>query len=105
MGTGFVGLLLLSLATMGARAQEFRCNVTINSQKLQQSTQGYDSGDKKVFENMKQAIEDLVNGRKWTNMTLEPVELLDCSIALILGTRASATEFGGQLQVQLRRPV
>ena len=105
MGTGFVVLLLLSLATMGARAQEFRCNVTINSQKLQQSTQGYDSGDKKVFENMKQAIEDLVNGRKWTNMTLEPVELLDCSIALILGTRASATEFGGQLQVQLRRPV
>lgn len=102
---GVALLLALSLASVGARAQEFRCTVTINSQKLQQSTQGYDSGDKKVFENMKQAIEDLVNGRKWTNMTLEPVEMLDCSIALILGTRSSATEFGGQLQVQLRRPV
>lgn len=97
--------MLSLLLPFAARSQEFRCSVTINSQKLQQTTQGYDSGDKKVFENMKQAIEDLVNGRKWTNMSLEQVELLDCSIALILNTRSSATEFGGQLQIQLRRPV
>ena len=98
-------ILLGGLLPFAAMGQEFRCSVTINSQKLQQTTQGYDSGDKKVFENMKQAIEDLVNGRKWTNMTLEQVELLDCSIALILNTRSSATEFGGQLQIQLRRPI
>lgn len=97
--------MLSLLLPFAARSQEFRCSVTINSQKLQQTTQGYDSGDKKVFENMKQAIEDFVNGRKWTNMTLEQVERLDCSIALILNSRSSATEFGGQLQIQLRRPV
>lgn len=97
--------MLSILLPFAARSQEFRCSVTINSQKLQQTTQGYDSGDKKVFENMKQAIEDFVNGRKWTNMTLEQVERLDCSIALILNSRSSATEFGGQLQIQLRRPV
>ena len=96
--------LLLSLLSVG-RAQEFRCSVTINSQKLQTTTQGYESNDKKVFENMKQAIEDLVNGRKWTSMTFEQVEQIDCSIALILSQRTSATEFGGQLQIQMRRPV
>ena len=101
-----VTILFLSiLVPFATRGQEFRCSVTINSQKLQTTTQGYESGDKKVFDNMKQAIEDLVNGRKWTNMSFEQVELLDCSIALILNTRSSATEFGGQLQIQLRRPV
>lgn len=95
---------LLCLLSLG-RAQEFRCAVTINSQKLQTTTQGYESSDKKVFENMKQAIEDLVNGRRWTNMTFEQVEQIDCSIALILSQRTSATDFGGQLQIQMRRPV
>lgn len=88
-----------------SHAQEFRCTVTINSQKLQTTTQAYQSTDKKVFDNMKQAIEDLVNGRKWTNMTFEPVEQIDCSISLILSQRSSATDFGGQLQIQMRRPV
>lgn len=95
---------LLCLLSVG-RAQEFRCAVTINSQKLQTTTQGYESSDKKVFENMKQAIEDLVNGRRWTNITFEQVEQIDCSIALILSQRTSATDFGGQLQIQMRRPV
>ena len=89
-----------------AWAQEFRCGVQVNYQKLMNSTQQYESGgDKKVFESMKQAIEDLVNGRRWTNMQVEQTEQIDCSIALILNTRTSATDFTGQLQIQLRRPV
>lgn len=87
-------------------AQEFHCTVQVNSQKLMTTTQAYESaGDKKVFESMKQAIEDFVNGRRWTNLRIEQQEQLDCSISLILNTRSSATDFGGQLQVQLRRPV
>ena len=87
-------------------AQEFRCAVQVNYQKLMTTTQQFESGgDKKVFENMKQAIEDFVNGRRWTNLQMEQVEQLDCSIALILNTRTSATDFTGQLQIQLRRPV
>ncbi|MBQ9418502.1 MAG: DUF4835 family protein [Bacteroidales bacterium] len=89
-----------------AKAQEFRCNVQVNSQKLMTTTQAYESaGDKKVFENMQHAIEDFVNGRKWTNLKMEQVEQIECSIALILNTRSSATDFAGQLQVQLKRPV
>lgn len=99
----FIALTLSVVCVL--HAQEFRCSVTINSQKLQTTTQGYESNDKKVFDNMKQAIEDLVNGRRWTNMTFEAVEQIDCSIALILNQRTTATDFGGQLQIQLRRPV
>lgn len=89
-----------------AQGQEFRCSVQVNSQKLMTTTQAYESaGDKKLFDNMKQAIEDFVNGRRWTNIDFQQVEMLDCSLSLILNTRTSATEFGGQLQIQLRRPV
>jgi len=86
-------------------AQEFRCNVQVNYQKLQTTTQAYESTDKKVFDAMKQAIEDFVNGRHWTNLTVEQQEQLDCGIVLVLNTRTSATDFAGQLSIQLRRPV
>ncbi len=97
-------LMLVSLAAL--RAQEFRCAVQVNYQKLLTTTQAYESaGDKKVFESMKQAIEDFVNGRRWTAINFEQREQIDCSIALILNTRSSATDFAGQLQIQMRRPV
>ena len=102
-------LLLIVLITMSfcaVRAQEFRCSVQVNYQKLLTTTQAYESAnDKKVFDAMKQAIEDFVNGRRWTNLEMEQMEQLDCSIALILSTRSSATDFAGQLQIQMRRPV
>jgi hypothetical protein len=97
-------LMLVSLAAL--RAQEFRCAVQVNYQKLLTTTQAYESaGDKKVCESMKQAIEDFVNGRRWTAINFEQQEQIDCSIALILNTRSSATDFAGQLQIQMRRPV
>ena len=98
-------MLLLLLFFTTAAAQEFRCSVNVNYQKLMTTTQAYESSDKKVFENMKQAIEDFVNGRHWTNIEFEQQEKIDCSIAIILNTRSSATDFAGQLSIQMRRPV
>jgi len=97
--------LILSAFFATASAQEFRCGVTVNYQKLQSTTQQYETGDVKIFETMKRTIEDFVNGRHWTNLEFEQVERLDCSISIILSQRTSATDFGGQISVQLRRPV
>jgi hypothetical protein len=89
-----------------AQGQEFRCSVSVNYQKLLTTTQPYESaGDKKVFDNMKQAIEDFVNGRRWTNIEFQQQEQIECSFSLILNQRTSATDFVGQLSVQLKRPV
>lgn len=88
-----------------ATAQEFRCAVSVNYQKLLTTTQGYASDDKKVFDNMKQAIEDFVNSRKWTNLELQSNEMIECGISIILSERTSATDFKGQLSIQLKRPV
>ena len=101
-----LSILLIMFCFCAVQGQEFRCSVQVNYQKLMTTTQAYESAnDKKVFESMKQAIEDFVNGRRWTNVDFQQQEQLDCSISLILNTRSSATEFGGQLQIQLRRPV
>ncbi len=101
----FLTIVLLTFSSCILSAQEFRCSVNVNYQKLMTNTQAYESTDKKVFENMKQAIEDFINGRRWTNIDFQQQERLDCSLSLILNTRTSATEFTGQLSFQLRRPV
>lgn len=98
-------LLIFSIFFVTAPAQEFRCGVTVNYQKLQSTTQQYETGDLKIFETMKRSIEDFVNGRHWTNLEFDQVERIDCSISIILSQRTSATDFGGQISVQLRRPV
>ena len=102
----WVAIMLAVLCLGPVGAQEFRCSVQVNPQKLLTTTQAYESAsDKKIFETMKQAIEDFVGGRRWTNLQFEQQEQIDLSIALILNTRSSATDFAGQLQVQMRRPV
>lgn len=98
-------LLILSVFFVTVPAQEFRCGVNINYQKLQSTTQQYETGDLKIFETMKRAVEDFVNSRHWTNLEFEQNERLDCSISIILSERTSATDFKGQLSIQLRRPV
>lgn len=88
------------------RAQEFHCTVQVNYQKLLTTTQGYSSdADQKVFESMRQAIEDFVNGRRWTNIDFAQGEQIECSLTIILSGRTTATDFTGQLQIQMRRPV
>ncbi len=102
----FLSIVLVMTAFCCVRAQEFRCAVTVNPQKLLTTTQAYESGgDKKVFENMKQAIDDFINGRRWTNLEFQQQEKIDCSFSLILQQRNSATDFVAQISVQMRRPV
>ncbi len=102
----FVVIVLVMMGFCAVRAQEFRCAVSVNYQKLLTTTQAYESAaDKKVFETMKQAIEDFINGRQWTNLEFQQQEKIDCSFALVLQQRNSATDYVGQISVQLKRPV
>ncbi|MBP5758743.1 MAG: DUF4835 family protein, partial [Bacteroidales bacterium] len=70
------------LMGLGVEAQEFRCSVSINAQQVQ-------TNEKKVFETMKQAIEEFVNNRTWTNVEFEQYEKLECNISLILSEQTS----------------
>ena len=95
-------ILLAVMLLCSLRAQEFRCAVSVNYQKLQSTTQSYESTDKRVFDNMKQALEDFINSRRWTNLEFEQHEKIDCSFSLILSERTSPTDFKGQISIQKR---
>lgn len=98
--------ILLGIMLLGTiNAQEFRCAVSVNAQKLTNSSQAYETTNKALFDNMKQALEDFINNRRWTNLELEQHEKLDCSFNLVLTERTSQTDFKGQISFQLRRPV
>ena len=101
----YVLIFLSVMLLCKVNAQEFRCAVSITNQKLLSTTQSYQSTDKKVFESMKQALEDFINSRRWTNLDLEQHEKIDCSFSIILNERTSLTDFKGQITIQLRRPV
>ncbi len=101
-----LSIVLILCGFLSLYGQEFRCTATINSQKLLTTTQPYGSeNDKKVFETMKQAIEDFVNGRRWTNLELQQHEKIECTFSIILNQRTTATDFAGQFSIQLKRPV
>ncbi len=101
-----VALIVLIVLNLGALcAQEFRCSVQVNYQKLMSTTQQFESTDKRIFESMKQALEDFINQRRWTTLEMQQQERIDCTFSLILNERTSLTDFKGQISVQMRRPV
>lgn len=98
--------ILFMLISFGAlNAQEFAATISVNYEKLVNTTQSYQSSDTKVFETMKQSLEDFVNGRKWTNLQIEDQEKIPVTIGITLTKRSSATAYEAQLNIQMRRPV
>lgn len=100
-------ILTLMILCLITEAQEFRCAVSINYQKLTSTTQSFETTDPKKFfeEGMKPRIEDFINQRQWTTLEFEPNEKIDCSISIIINERTSANDFKGQISIQMRRPV
>lgn len=104
MKRAFLILLTISMC-IRMQAQEFRCAVSVNYQKLQTTTQSYETSDTKIFETMKESIETFMNSRRWTNLEMDYQERIEASVALVLNKRTSATEFEGEISIQMRRPV
>ena len=71
-------LLITSLFyVFGLNAQELNCTVTINSDQVQGS-------NKEMFNTLKQSIEEFVNTSRWTNMTFQEKERIECSMLLVV---------------------
>ena len=90
-------IILLSLCAMHVAAQELRCTVTINSDKIEGS-------NKQVFATMKTAIEEYINQNRWTNMTFAEHEKIECSLLLVVNA-VSDNMYSCEMTLQSRRPV
>ena len=91
-------LFTLIYCSLGAAAQEFRCNVSVSSSRIEGTY-------KQVFESMRTDIYEFMNNRKWSDHVFTTDERIECTIFIQITEQVSADEFKGTIQVQLNRPV
>ena len=89
-----IAILCLSIASWG---QELRCTVSVNSDMVEGS-------NKSVFNTLKQSIEEYVNTMRWTNMTFQETERIECSMLIVVKSVADNL-FTCEMTCQSRRPV
>jgi len=92
----FIILTLLTLQL--SFAQELRCNISVNSNKLT-------SANKNVFRSMQMDLYEFMNNRKWTKYTFSTNERIECSITIQINKQVSSDEYEGTLNIQSKRPV
>lgn len=93
----FLIFVVLSLPFRGI-AQELKCSVSINASQIQTSDAG-------VFKDMDNAIEQFMNGRKWTNDTYKNHEKIICNLLITITRMPAIGSFSASVQVQSARPV
>ena len=89
-----VALLAMSIS-LGA--QELKCNISINSEQVQGS-------NKAVFTTLQQSMEEFVNTQRWTNMTFQEKERIECSMMIVVKS-VQDNMFVCEFTCQSRRPV
>ncbi len=94
------GLLFffIFLLTTGIFAQEFYCKVDINTQQVQ----GF---DRSVVSNLKTAMTEFINNRKWSNYNFTPEERIECTLLFTVSQIISSDEFKGTFSIIMQRPV
>lgn len=91
-------LIILSFALFpGLFAQELNCNLIINSDQVQGTSRS-------VFNTLQRSASEFMNNRKWTDMTFNQNERIECNINIIIN-RVEGDLFTAEIQVQSRRPV
>lgn len=95
----FLLSFLFTSCPYALRAQELNCKVNINTQQIQGT-------DKSVFENLKQAMEEFMNNRQWTELQFQKNERIQCSLNLtVTKYDKSSGTFTCTAMVQASRPV
>lgn len=91
-------LIILTVCTCVCfYAQELKCTISINSDQVQGT-------NKSVFTTLQQSIEEYVNTSRWTNMTFQDKERIECSMLIVVKS-VQDNVFSCEFTCQSRRPV
>jgi hypothetical protein len=90
-------LVMLTIATLGAKAQELLCDVVVNSDQIQ-------STDKQLFTEMQTRIEELMNTQRWGNQSYGAEERIKCRLLINLTEMPQIGMFRANVQVVSVRP-
>jgi len=91
-------IFFMSVPAATVFSQELNCTVSINSQQIQTSDRG-------IFKDMKTAIEQFMNTRKWTNDTYKTYEKINCNMLITINKMPSIGNFNASVQIRSSRPV
>ena len=92
-----VAILALIVMSIPMKAQELKCNISINSEQVQGS-------NKALFTTLQQSMEEFVNTQRWTNMTFQEKERIECSMMIVVKS-VQDNMFVCEFTCQSRRPV
>lgn len=87
----------LFVCSLMVHAQELRCTVTVNSDNVPGT-------NKEVFNTLQRSIEEFVNTMRWTNMTFQEKERIECSMLLVVMNNADGI-YHCEFTCQSRRPI
>jgi len=91
-------LIIIFLLTTGIVAQIFNCKVNINTQQVQ----GF---DRSVVSDLKTAMTEFINNRKWSSYNFAPEERIECTLLFTVSQIVSSDEFKGTFTLIMQRPV
>lgn len=89
---------LLLLLTCKGWGQELNCTVTINSTQITTSDRG-------IFRDMKTAVEQFMNSRKWSSDAYKNYEKINCNMLITITKMPAIGNFSASVQIQAARPV
>lgn len=94
------GILATALILLGtfANAQELKCDVKVNAQKI-------NGVDPSVFVTMQTALNEFMNSKAWTTDQYSPEEKIECSILIFINESPSQDVYNAKITVQSSRPV
>ena len=90
--------LLLTIPLCRTIAQELECHVNIITDQVAAT-------DKRIYDNMREEINDFLKTTKWTDDEFQPVEKIECNFYITITERVGADKFKGQIQVSSARPI
>ncbi|HEY8400048.1 MAG TPA: DUF4835 family protein [Cytophagaceae bacterium] len=97
MAKNYFFLLVILIFPLLVKAQELNCNVTIDMSQMP-------AADKFIFDDLKEAITNFMNNRKWTNDAFNPEERIRCNIFLTM-TGGGNGSYSATAQIQSSRPI
>ena len=94
-----INTLILCLAiTFPLQAQELNARISVNSDRIQGT-------NRNVFTTLERALNQFINGTKWSSTTFATNERIDCSFSVIILEQPTDNTFRAELLIQASRPV
>ena len=93
-----IHIVAFLLCTLAIHSQELRCTVSINRDQVP-------SANQQTFQTLEQAITELMNTTKWTNLTFAEHERIDCQLMIVCKSVSETGLYTCEATIQASRPV